>query len=288
MIAAIALLLALAQQPVFRTEVDLMTVPCVVTTADGVPVRDLARDEFRLYENDRPRELRGFWLDSELPLEVGLIADISESQHGFWGEHEHTVDRFLASLIHTGDRGFVVSVNEKVMLRTEVKGGGHGLLYGFLPVRGAPLGVGCGTHRGVPLCGGTALWNAVYAAARLKLAGSAGSKALVILSDGEDTGSAHTIDEALAEVHRAGATVYAIRYPDADGESDLKDGLSRLATETGGLTFDSHDADYDAILARIQQDLRSHYVLGFRPGEAPEHRVRVEVTRPGLQVRCTR
>lgn len=67
---------------------------------------------------------------------------------------------------------------------------------------GEPLGTPCGTLLKRPLCGGAALWNAVYAAAHLKLSGPAGNKALLILSDGNDTGSRHKFSAALGEVQQ--------------------------------------------------------------------------------------
>ena len=58
------------------------------------------------------------------------------------------------------------------------------------------------------------LWNAVYAAAHFKLNGAGDNKVLLILSDGNDTGSTHSFSSALEEVQRSGAVVYAIQYPD--------------------------------------------------------------------------
>jgi VWFA-related protein len=118
------------------------------------------------------------------------------------------------------------------------------------------------------------------------LSAFAGTKALLILSDGNDTGSIHHLDQALEEVHRAGASVYAIRYPDPLSQS-VGDGLTRLAAETGGAELAPPAGDYSAAFDSIQHDLRSRYVLTFRPetGGDPTHRLRVEVSRPGLSVR---
>ena len=273
--------------PVFRVDVDMATVACVVTDEHGIAVRDLRRDEFRVYDDGSPREIRNVWADADLPLVVGIVIDASDSQRALWRRHEATVENFLAALVRPGDRAFVVAVNSSVVLRSETIGGPHGLRRVVLGPGGDLLGPPCPTVRKRPVCGGTALWNAVYASANLKLRRYPGSKALVILSDGDDTGSTRSLDEAVDEVRRAGGVVYAVKYP--SGGRSGRNNLLRLARETGGVLIDPGEDEYRAVLERIETDLRSRYVIGFRadpPNAEPgERRVRVAVTRPGLMVR---
>jgi VWFA-related protein len=277
------------QQPVFHADATLVTVPVLVTDFRGNPVHDLKPEEFRLYDNGVPREVRHIWLEEELPLVIGILVDISASQHSFLREHQATVDAFLAQLLRPGDRAFVVTVNEKVVLQSEFVGQPTGISQVPLARGGEPLGAPCPTLKGRQICGGTTLWDAVYETARMELSRFSGSGALLILSDGNDTGSIHHLDEALEEVHRIGALAYAIRYPDP--LSDLAgDGLSRLAAETGGAEFAAPAGGYAAIFGRIQRDLRSQYVLGFHPegGGNSKHLLRVDILRPGVLVRSRR
>jgi VWFA-related protein len=160
---------------------------------------------------------------------------------------------------------------------------------------GTPFGEPCPLQRSaIPgvgaasVCGGSPLWNALYDAARLKLREIAGNKALLILTDGFDTGSTHTWRQAADEAHRAEATVYAIQYPSALGGIYAPD-LYRLVAETGGASFAGPKADFDAIVSRMESDLRRRYVLGFRPEKLSgklRHEVQVEVARPDLTVRA--
>ena len=279
MLPAALLAMLLQDAPVFRADVRLMTVPCAITDARGIAVRDLKPDEFRLYDNGVLQQIRNVWIDRDLPLMLGAILDASASQRAFLREHQDAVQQFQTRMMRPQDRSFVAWVNEAVILKSET----HGPRQVFLPRGGELLGEPCPKVRGRSFCGGTALWNAVYAAAHLKMQSFDGSKALVILSDGNDTGSIRSLQEALDELHRAGIVVYVIRYPDPlTAKSDS--GLQRLATETGGLLFDPPGADYAPILERIEADLRSHYVLGFQPA-AEKHQLKVEVTRPGVTVR---
>lgn len=287
----IPLVLFAQDRPVFRADATLVTVPVLVTDARGTPVRDLQMSDFRLYDNDTPRDIRQLWFEEQLPLTIGIVVDISDSQRSFLREHRTVVDAFVARMLRGGDRAFIVAVNQKVNIEAEFVGRPSGVGQVLLPRGGQALGVQCGAVGGRGLCGGTALWNAVYASAHEKLSRYEGSRALLILSDGNDTGSTHSLDQALAEVQRTDAIVYAIHYPDA--LSDISsDGLARLASETGGVEFTAPSSDYEAIsdFDRIERDLRSHYVLGIPPSAAadPIHRLRVEVTRPGLAVRARR
>jgi VWFA-related protein len=276
-------------QPVFHADASLVTVPVLATDAHGNAVRDLKPEEFRLYDNGAPREIGQVWLEEELPLVIGIVVDISASQRAFLREHRTTVDGFLAKLLRPGDRAFVVAVNEKVVLQSEFVGRPSGIGEIALARGGEPLGEPCPTLKGQRICGGTTLWDAVYQTAHLELSRFKGRGALLILSDGIDTGSIHHLDQALDEVNRVGALAYTIRYPDP--LSGLGgDGLLRLATETGGAYFEPPTGDYAAVLDRIQRDLRSQYVLGFRPepdGNS-KHLLRVEVVRPGVLIRARR
>ena len=281
--------------PVFRETATLVTVPCVVTDGHGLTISDLKPDEFRLYVDGAQRKIDNLWPEGDLPLLLGIIEDVSQSQQYRISENDHAAGRLLTQVIHEQDSAFLVTVNDNVTLKVEFTEGPNGRRNRFLPLGGEPLGVPCGTlvlgathGRTRPACGGTALWNAVYAAAHLKLSGPGGNKALLILSDGDDTGSTHSFSDALAEVQRTGTVVYAIQYPDVLSTDAPSDELSRLAQETGGLFFDVHGADYSEI-SRIAADIRGRYVLGFRPEEdssgTRRRSLKVEVMRSGATVR---
>jgi VWFA-related protein len=296
---ALCLLPALFPQdvPVFHADVNMVTVPFVVTNQKGVSVRDLQPGDFRLYVDGVRQDIQNLWSEPDLPLLLGVIIDVSESQGNNVTKNEAAVNQFLERIIRPQDRAFVVAVNENVILKSEVTGGPYGLRHVVLPSRGEPLSIQCGAPEGWhgrkwSSCGGTALWNAVYTLTRRKLTRPNVSKALLILSDGNDTGSKHWLSDALEEVQRSGTTVYAVKYPDSLSGFDADGGLFRLADETGGVLFDSSNTKYSEILARIEADLRSRYIIGFRPGaiggKSQRHLLRIEAARPELTVRTRR
>ena len=262
----------MAQDVVFRVDVNLVTVPVQVSTLDGAAARNLTREDFELLDNGEPRPIDGFWHETDLPLTLGLVIDVSGSQTDWVTAHRATVAEFLRRLLRKDDRAFLVTVGADARLVTDLSGALPNLLEGLRAVEageraGVPFGEPCAKvvmqSMVISQCGGTALWNSVWASAKLKMQAVSGRKALLILSDGIDTGSTHTLSQAVAELQRAETVAYSIQYPRKSRRSAV--GLQRLAEETGGLRFLPPEGSYEAVFARIEEDLRNQYVLGFRP-----------------------
>lgn len=288
---------SLAQDPPFRTNVEIVVAPFSVVDETGATVRDLSRSEFRVFDNGLRRHIESLWIDNNQPLTLGVIIDTSESQKEHVRELRQTVVEVLAHILQPGDRVFVISVDENVRLWIDVIEApvdiGQRLTSAPSEELGEPCGKGLRNAPGVrPLspCGSTRLWDAVYAAARLKLESLTGNKALLILTDGFDGGSTHSWNQAADAVIRANATIYAVQYRSAFGRSFAPD-LYRLVAESGGTWFRAPSTGYGPVINRIETDLRHRYILGFRPerlsGKA-RHEIRVEVSRPNLKVRGRR
>jgi len=269
---------ALSQDvPEFRSNVDLVLIPCAVVDAAGSPVYGLRREDFGVFDNDVPRIVSYFSQDDDQPLTLGILIDDSDSQHDLLSEHRRTVFHLLRRMIRPGDSAFVISVGEEVRLFRDLT-----------LTEMESFGVPCPKRQGISICGGSPLWSAVYDAARLKLQGVKGNKALLLLTDGFDTGSVRTWSEAAAAAQKADSIVYAIQYRSGPGKSFAPE-LYRLVAESAGTWF-SAPGGLDAVVARLETDLRLRYVVGFRPESVTfgklRHEVRVEVTRPNLSVRA--
>jgi VWFA-related protein len=273
------------ETPSFRSNVELVALPCTVVDAHGAAVTGLKREDFRVTDNGARRIVEHLWLDTDQPLTLGILIDASESQHDQLAEHRQTALELMQRILRPGDRVFVISVDEEVRSWDDLKAGMPGELFG------QP----CPKHqfstpgvRPVSVCGASPLWNAIYDAARLKLRPLTGNKALLILTDGFDSGSTHTWRQAVDELHRADATVYAIQYQSKFGGKYAPE-LYRLVANAGGTWFSAPAGDYRAVVSRIETDVRHRYVLGFRPEQLSgktRHDVQVELTRPDLSVRA--
>jgi len=294
-----------------RVDVNLVTVACSVSDRNGAPAKNLRRENFALFDNGQPRDIRYFWQETDLPLTVGLIVDVSGSQIGVIRKHRETITQFLAQVIGPQDRAFLVTVGPEVKLITDLTGSIEGLRAGVAAIgvggrAGTQLGEPCrgpgAPHRRwhlIPGCGGTALWNGVYAAARLKMKPVTGRKALIVLSDGMDTGSFHSLTDAIEAAQSADTLVYTIRSlspvlmisPLAMARAAASTGMRRLAAETGGQAFPSaHDPT--AVFTEIENELRNLYVLGFTPPEDARdgkfHKLEVKAVNAEVTIRARR
>jgi Ca-activated chloride channel family protein len=277
--------------PAFRSNVDLVTVPCAVVDAQGKAVDGLTRDDFRVYDNGVRRTIENLWLDTDLPLTLGVIIDASASQQEQLAEHRQTALELLERILRRGDRAFVISVDEDVRLWADLSSSSADLRRQMAALDGVLFGIPCPKRPGfrpVSMCGASPLWNAVYDAAQIKLRPLTGNKALLILTDGFDSGSTYTWRQAADEAHKADSAVYAIQYASGFGGRFAPD-LYRMVEETGGATFRAPRGEYGPIVSRLETDLRRRYVIGFRPEKLSgkiRHDVRVEATRPELSVRA--
>jgi Ca-activated chloride channel family protein len=281
--------------PVFTDTASLVTVPCVISDSQGLSINDLRIGDFRLYVDGALRKIDSLWRDADLPLLLGVINDVSDSQRIRVSEKNRQINQSLERIVQGQDRAFVVAVNDRVILTSEVSAGTYGLRFRVLAPGGEELGVQCGSITGDrghnrPLCGGTALWNAIYASAHLKLNDGTKNKVMLVLSDGNDTGSTHSFSDALNEVQKQGIAVYAIQYPDSLSTGAPSDELARLTEVTGGQLFDLRTTDFAEAISRIAGDLRGRYILAFRPestgNDGKPHSLRVEITRPGVTIRA--
>src|SRR6266849_2408457 len=201
----------------FRVNVDLVPVACSVTD-HNVPVKGLTMSAFLLLEDSKLQEIKYLWQASELPLTIGLIVDVSGSQASLVRKHKHTVSQFLRKVLRPEDRAMILSVGSQVWLNSDLTNSVPDLesaLDGVGNRKNQTLGDPCQARRTrlarrrFP-CGGTVLWNAVYYASKLKMHAVTGRKALLILSDGLDTGSDHHLSDAIEAAQSAGTAVYTI------------------------------------------------------------------------------
>src|SRR5437868_2934489 len=145
-------------------------------------------------------------------------------------------------------------------------------------------------------CGGTLLWTGIYSSAHVKTKSISGRKALVVLTDGLDTGhgqGTHTLNDAIEASQSADTVVYTIHYS-ANLPRMMRlgsgKGLHRRSEQTGGRAFEDPKGDPTEIFAEIERELRSLYVLGFTPPDTERdgkyHRLEVKSKRSAVTIRA--
>jgi VWFA-related protein len=302
LVLTIAAMLFAQQHPDIRVDVDLVTVACSVADRVGAPAKDLKAGDFVLRDNGQPREIRNFWQESDLPLTIALVADVSGSQAGFIKSHREALAQFLRQVISPGDHAMIVEVAQQARLISDLTDSqddliaavrGMGTREGKLsPMLGPPCR-NTGLHRS---CGGTALWHSLYYVAK-ELRPVPGRKAIIILSDGMDTGSDVSLNDLIEMAQSAETVVYSIKYANpmrflsisATIAQAVSRGLERLARETGGLNFPNPGRNTSDVFSRIESDLRNMYVVGFTPPDDARdgkfHKLDVKTVRADLMVR---
>ncbi len=237
----------------FRISVDVNLVVLHPTVRDGKGqfASDLDARNFEVYE-DGVRQTIKLFQHEDVPVTVGLVVDHSSSMRHKLAEVVAAARTFVHSS-SPEDQMFVVNFNEKVTMGLpEAVGFTDGSAELEQAIFRTPAG------------GMTALYDAVAVAQQKLQAGTHDKKVLIVISDGGDNASAHSLAEVLKIAERSSALIYTIGIFDPDDEDKNPDVLRRLARATGGDAFlpDKLD-DVVAICERIARDIRHQYTLGY-------------------------
>ena len=244
----------------------LVAISAVVKSKDGETKEGMSKDDFVLKQDGKVEPISYFSQGSALPLSLALMVDTSASQRTFIGDESIASDVFFETMLaHKDDRATLVEFDSNVLQlkgMTSVPNELH-LALSRLNTRPAASG-------------GTLLYDAVFVVAKNLLANEKGRKAMVILSDGGDNGSHHSLAEAIEQAQRADVQIYSILYSmfnNYNGNSGIGPAsdaglgaLQKLSESTGGRVFTvSRNNGLREIYAQIGQDLRLQYELGYKP-----------------------
>ena len=261
-----ASLAAQDREATFSANVKVVDVFATVRKKNGEIVRDLTKDDFSIGENGRPQTIRYFSRESDLPLTIGLAVDTSMSQQRVLDDERGASFGFLDRVLREDkDKVFVMQFDLTVLIRQPLTASRKAL-------EEALSYVDTPTRRELQLQrrGGTLLYDAIVKASRDVMEGQKNRKAIIVLTDGVDTGSDATVADAIDAAQRAGTLIYSILFSDAGyygggfGEPDGKGVLQRLSKDTGGGFFQvSKKEGIEEIFGLIQDELRSQYSMGF-------------------------
>ena len=252
---------AAAQDVPIKVDVDVVNVLCNVYDRHGALVNNLDRNDFLVREDGKPQPIRYFARETDLPLTIALLVDVSGSVRRFVQAEKETAERFFQSILRPQDQALLTGFSSTVVPWQDFTASPARLLAALETMRAIPF-------RGYPTDGrpvpGTLLYDAVESTARGKLQTVGGRKAMVIISDGVDIGSRASLAAAVRAVQTANTIVFGICYlnPRFSGCAYLKE----LADPTGGRMFQlDGKTPLEKIFQAIQEQLRSQYSLGFSP-----------------------
>jgi VWFA-related protein len=298
---AIGASVAIAQdQDTIKVEVNLVNVLCTVRNKSGGLIGNLEKTDFKIFEDGKEQEIKNFTRETDLPLTIGLLVDTSKSQERLIDIEKRAAYQFFSKVLRQKDEAFLMQFGAEAELLQDSTNSPKILQKGLDELRlSVPLG---GLHPGpVPTMqnqAGTILYDATYLAANEKLRGEVGRKAIVLITDGVDTGSKISRDKSIEAAQKADSIIYSIYYVDRSaygfgtfggggGEGELR----RMSSETGGQVFKvEKNHTLDEIFQEIQDEMRSQYAITYAPPnpkrDGSYHKIEIRVAGKDYKVQA--
>jgi len=274
--ALAVLLLAQDDSATLKVEVNLVNILFTVRDKKGGLVGSLNKGDFKVFEDGKEQEVKYFNRETDLPLTIGLLIDVSGSQMNLIDIEKNAAYQFFGSVLRKQDLAFLISFGEDSELLQDYTNSVKLLRAGLedLHVSSGVGGFGPGPVPTISQPRGTVLYDAVYVASADQLKGQVGRKVLVLITDGEDEGSKYKISQAIEAAQKADAIIYGFYYVDRRfymsrgmvfaGGSDSA--LRQMSEDTGGHVFhiDNRLTLQDAF-TQLQEEMRSQYAIGYTP-----------------------
>jgi len=236
-----------------HVKVNLVNIFVNVTDRNGAIVPGLTRDDFSIFEDGRPQQIAIFDRQSAMPLNLTLAIDTSGSVRKDMSFEATAARHFAQAILRPQDQmsvlQFATEVRELTPFTNKISVIEHGLgqLHGDWA---------------------TALYDAISIGSE-RLGRLSGRKVLVLVSDGDDTANTSTYADALEQALRNEVMIYSIIDVPIEASPGRDTGgehaLITLAEQTGGKHFYVNDGGLDKAFARVSDDLRTQYVLGYYP-----------------------
>lgn len=256
-------------------------------------VSDLAKEDFKVYENGVEQKVAFFSKEVNMPITLGLLIDTSASMDRMIDAEQDTASRFLREVMRPKDEAMVITFDFDVDLLADFTQDTSVLSRAIHKARVNSVGGGGVVTPGtIPggQGGGTNLYDAVYLACHDELASEAGRKGVIIMTDAEDTGSKLRLQDAIEAAQRTDAVIHVLLIADRMATFGSGPGVARkMAEDTGGRVIDVHnEGSLEKAFDEISQELRSQYVLGYYPTndkrDGTFRKIQVDVARPDMKV----
>lgn len=275
-----------------QVQTTLVNVFATVRGKHGAIMSDLTKDDFKIYEDGVEQKVAYFTKEVNLPITLAILMDTSYSMHNILPAEQDAGSRFVREVMRKRDEALIMSFDTDVNLLADFTEDpavlGRAIHRAEINVDASGIGGTVGT---IPqTSGGTNLYDAVYLACHDKLGTEAGRKAIVILTDAEDTGSKMSLGDAIEAAQRANAVIHVVLITDYGATNGSGPGVAaKMAGETGGRVINVHnDKSLENAFDTISEELRSQYVVSYYPTNAAHdgrfRKIKVDVSRPDAHV----
>ena len=257
--------------PSISVNVSLVNILASVHDRHGGLIGNLTKDDFTVFEDGKQQTIKYFTRETDLPLTIGLLIDVSASQRNLLDIEKRAAHQFFSQVLRKKDEAFLISFGEDSELLQDYTNSPRLLQGGLsqLQINSGASGMGPGPVPTISQPRGTVLYDAVYLAAHEKLRGEVGRKVIVLITDGVDQGSKLRIEDAIEAAQKADAVVYSIDYADPSAYGLFSFGVSdsalqKMSGETGGRVFkvDRKHTLEDAF-TELQAEMRSQYAIAY-------------------------
>ncbi|HSW40377.1 MAG TPA: VWA domain-containing protein [Acidobacteriota bacterium] len=272
-----------AAQEAFKlgVHVDLVMMYASAFDGKGNFVTGLTQENFRVYEDGIEQTIK-FFAREDIPVSTGILLDISASMRGKSDQVNLAALSFI-NASNPDDELFLIGFNDEVVLLQDFTGDRDDIQDAL---------------QNVVVTGGTALYDAVYLGVQKAATGDRSKKAILLISDGEDKDSFHSLNEVMARIDETDVQVFSIGILDKVPQQSLfgrwskrisqkaVDSLKKISESTGGKAFfpealpEIHD-----IVAEVSRELRSQYSIGYVSSNTARdgsfRHVKIELTGPG-------
>lgn len=289
------------QDDVIRVDTDITNLPFTAMDKNRRFVTTLTAEDVRVFEDGVQQQLFTFQRETDRPLAIAFLIDVSRSQEATLAEEKAAARLFIEKVIQSNrDQVAIVPFTGlayleqgmtrdllsvyRVLQRVEVAVPAY--LGAGRPLAGIPTGPGL---LAPPEEGTTAIWDAVALTSNNVLANAPGlrRRAIILLTDGIDTASRLMQKEAIARTLAAEAVIYTIGIGSKRDGVD-KDALKDLSQRTGGRAFfPDKKLDLNAAFAEIERELRTQYLIAYSPSnkkrDGAYRKITIEITNPELK-----
>jgi VWFA-related protein len=292
------------EDEVVRVNTDLANILLTAVDKERRFITTLRREDLRVTENGVAQEVSVFQRETELPLSLAILIDASESQKGVLSDEKAAALTFLESVIRADkDRAAIVSftgvplleqplTNDLARMRRAIN-----RVEIILPPDSDEDKQAASSSSSSQLdeddaVGYTGVWDAIWATTNDALAHTPEGtrRAIILLSDGDDTSSQTKKQEAIDLAVKHNIVIYSIGIRDAkfDGGKLDKDALRKVSEQTGGRAFfPQNEAELRAAFHQIQDELRSQYLVAYSPTnkqrDGSYRQVHIEIVNPELR-----
>ena len=264
-------------------------------------IGDLKAEDIRVLEDGQQQEIFTFQTSVDLPLSLAILIDTSASEERTLPDLKIAGRAFLENILRNRDEAAILSFTGETTLEQGFTGNVERLRRAidrieFVPPSGY-IGGGVVVNGTPPisdtnqiLAGSTAIWDAVWATAEELISASAEHtrRAIILLTDGDDTSSRMKIHDAIERAQKADALIYAIGIGDRYTFNVDEGALRKIAEQTGGRAyFPKHERDLNDAFAQIQRDLREQYLVAYSPSNKARdgsfRKIEIQLVNPTLR-----